>query len=44
MPAQPRKHLRGWADVIGTERAGFEPAEAFTSLVFKTANSGTMAQ
>ena len=27
----------GIADVIGTERAGFEPAEAFTSLVFKTA-------
>ena len=26
----------GSADVIGTERAGFEPAEAFTSLVFKT--------
>ena len=36
MPDQPGKHLRGWADVIETERAGFEPAEAFTSLVFKT--------
>ena len=29
----------GIADVIGTERAGFEPAEAFTSLVLETRSS-----